>query len=226
VRSNGEHIDQQGSDSYAELNLLKEVSRTPEVTQRSLASRLGISLGLTNLLLRNLAHKGYVRVAKANWRRRLYALTPQGMAHRLLLTGAYVSRVLDHYQKIKLILQEELEPLSLHEESSLAILGTGDFAELVYLGLKELGVESIDVFTLGDPDGTKFLGMPIRDISNLQPVDYDRVVVAILEHPENSYSYLHALGVSKEQMVTFFGPVPPEIREKQIVGKDALQEVE
>ena len=217
-------MDLQGSDPHAELSLLREVSLTPETTQRRLASRMGISLGLTNLLLRSLAHKGYVRVVKAKWRRRLYALTPQGMVHKLLLTGAYVGRVLDHYQKVKLILREELEPLSLHEESSIAIFGTGDFAELVYLGLKELGIQEMDVFDIGSPNGSRFLGMPVRDVAALHPGNYDRVVVAVLEDPETSYAYLQALGVPKEQLVTFFGSVPSEMPEEQIVDKETHQE--
>ena len=43
-----------------ELRVLAEVDSDPEVTQRDLARRVGIALGLTNFLLRNLVQKGYI----------------------------------------------------------------------------------------------------------------------------------------------------------------------
>ena len=226
MRSRNEHNDDHEADPYAELSLLSEVRRTPDTTQRGLASRLGISLGLTNILLRNLARKGYVRVAQADWRRRLYALTPQGMVRRVLLTGAYVNRVLDHYQKVKLILREELEPLSLHAESRIAILGVGEFAELVYLGLKEFGIEEMDVFDTESEDGRRFLGMPIRDVAALQPEQYDRVVVAMLDDLDASCTRLQELGVPQEHLVTFFGVQVEKAVEEPMMDADMQSEEE
>ena len=60
-------------------------------------------------------------------------------------------------------LRGQLEPLGLNEESRVAICGTGEFAELVYLGLKELGIDEIDVFASESPGGRRFLGLPARN---------------------------------------------------------------
>jgi len=43
-----------------DLKPLTEVGRDPGVTQRSLAKKLGVALGMTNLYLRRLVHKGYI----------------------------------------------------------------------------------------------------------------------------------------------------------------------
>ena len=189
---------------------MSEVRSTPDTTQRGLANRLGISLGLTNLLLRNLARKGHVRVAKANWRRRLYALTPSGIVRRALLTAAYVGRFLNQYQSVKLILREELEPLALHAESTVAIYGTGEFAELVYLALREFNTEEVDIFGQENVAESKFLGMVVRHVDTLKPGDYDRVVVAELKGAQSICSQLRARGVTPDQLVTFFGNAPQE----------------
>lgn len=203
MRSRNEHSGQE-VDPYTELSLLSEVERAPDTTQRSLARTLGISLGLTNLLLRNVAHKGYLRVAQANWRRRLYALTPKGMIRRVLLTSAYVNRILGHYQRVKLILQEELEPLALHTESRVAIYGTEEFAELVYLGLRNLGIEEMDIFAPQFQEGRMFLGMPVRDVATLRPESYDRVLISTFDSVEMRYAELREQGVSTDKLVTFF----------------------
>ena len=77
---------------FRELQLLTEIDETPVLTQRQLSLKMGIALGLTNVMLRSLVHKGYLRVSRASWKRRLYNLTPDGLAHKLRLTSAYARR--------------------------------------------------------------------------------------------------------------------------------------
>jgi hypothetical protein len=159
---------------------------------------------LTNALLRNLVKKGYVRVVEASWKRRLYNLTPDGFSHRVQLMLSYVHRFLEHYQSVRQTLREQLEPLVLHEESQVAIYGTGEFAEIVYLGLKELGIEEIDVFAAESTPDRKFLGMPVRDLLTFQATRYDRVLIAVLHEPEAVSAKLVDRGATTIQLVTFF----------------------
>ncbi len=184
--------------------MLSEVEETPDVTQRQLSIRLGIALGLTNLMLRNLVQKGYVRVNQATWKKRLYTLTPDGFSRRLNLLLRYVTRVLDHYQTVRETLRQQLEPLALTEESRIAICGTGEFAEIVYLGLKELGIEEIDVFDGSATNGRRFLGIPVQKLTELRSHQYDQVVVASLVEWEKPAALLQAQGVSSDQLVVFF----------------------
>ena len=204
MRSKYEHNDFIEPSSYRELQILSEIEADPEVNQRQLSLRVGIALGLTNMLLRNLAQKGYVRATKANWRRWLYALTPEGFSHKMRLTTAYVNRVLHHYQKVRQTLREQLEPLALHSESRIAICGTGEFAELVYLGLRELDIEEIVIFGPTKATGQKFLGLPVQDIVELRPEDYDQVVIAELGVVEPISSQFPLSGSDGDRFITFF----------------------
>jgi len=169
-----------------------------------MSQRLGIALGLTNVLLRNLAEKGYIRVTQAGWKRWVYALTPAGFSRKVHLTVAYIHRFLDHYQTVRQTLREELEPLALNEESRIAIYGTGQFAELVYLGLRERGIEEVDVFGPKSLNGLKFLGMSVQDVKVLQPEQYDRVIVAQLYDSNSDLMELQGLGVAPDKLVRFF----------------------
>ena len=209
MRSRSEHEEQTESATYRDLQLLSEVEATPEVTQRELSIRAGIALGLTNVLLRNLAQKGYLRITQAGWKRWLYNLTPEGLSHKVRLTVNYIHRVLDHYQKVRQTLRMELEPLALTAESRVAVYGTGEFAELVYLGLKELGIEEIDFFGATRPEGRVFLGMPVRELASLQPEWYDRIVVALMGNLEEPLSELEKLSAAPQKIVTFFNNATP-----------------
>ena len=205
MRSETEHKDSFENPSYRELRLLSEVDRRPEASQRSLSRKIGTALGLTNLLLHNLAGKGYIRITQAGWKRWLYTLTPTGFSRKIQLTVAYVHRFLYHYQTVRQTLREEMELLALNEESRIAIYGTGEFAELVYLGLKEMRIEEIEVFSPGSPVGSRFLGMAVHDVTDLNPEEFDRVLVAYLNDSNIGHEMLLEQGVSPYKLVTFFG---------------------
>jgi hypothetical protein len=204
MRSRREHQNPIESQVCRELQLLSQLDGNPDATQRQLSVSLGIALGLTNVLLRNLIQKGYIRVIQATWRRRLYTLTPTGFSRRIGLMVDYVHKVLDHYQSVRKALREQLQPLELNTESRVAIFGTGEFAELVYLGLKELSIEEIDVFEFQPPTDIRFLGIPVRDLASLESKNYDRVIVAQLASPEAQILEITNRGVSSEQLVKFF----------------------
>jgi DNA-binding MarR family transcriptional regulator len=73
-----------------DLLLLTEVERNGAVTQRSLATKLGVALGLTNLYLKRLARKGYIKITTIPSQRVRYLLTPQGFAEKSRLTYLYM----------------------------------------------------------------------------------------------------------------------------------------
>ena len=88
MRSYDEQKPEGQRSRHRDLRVLSEVEDNPEITQRELSQRVGIALGLTNVVLRNLVQKGYVRATQAGWKRWLYNLTPEGFAQKVRLTVA------------------------------------------------------------------------------------------------------------------------------------------
>jgi len=208
MRSKGEQQNPLDSLAYRDLRLMSEVYETPESNQRQISLRLGIALGLTNVLLKNLIQKGFVRVSNASWKRRLYHLTPEGLAHKLQLTTGYISRVLDHYQNVRQTLRQQMEGLNVNEESRIAVCGVNGFAELVYLGLKELGIGEIVFYSEGKAAGDRFLGVPVEDITTIKPDGYDKVLIAELYDSKALNQLLSDLGVPEQKIVIFFASKP------------------
>ncbi len=68
--------------SERELRIIEEISRDRNLTQRKISHRLGLSLGMTNLILKRLVNKGYVKVRGLNRRKVQYILTPTGFAEK------------------------------------------------------------------------------------------------------------------------------------------------
>lgn len=82
----------------------------PEINQRELSSRLGISLGKTNYCLQALIEKGWVKARNfRNNRKKLaysYLLTPSGVEEKARLTVRFLRRKMDEYQELKKVIEE------------------------------------------------------------------------------------------------------------------------
>src|SRR5438445_11872793 len=84
--------------SQRDLQLLNEVEQNAAVTQRSLARKLDVALGLTNLYLKRLARKGVIKITTIPRHRIKYLLTPRGMAEKSRLTYLYMQYSLSYYR--------------------------------------------------------------------------------------------------------------------------------
>lgn len=92
--------------------LLKHIHQNPNISQRELAAKAGISLGKTNYCLRALIEKGLVKAD--NFRKNskkisyLYMLTPQGLEEKTKVTYRFWKSKQKEYEQLK----AELEDLS------------------------------------------------------------------------------------------------------------------
>ena len=176
MRSENEHTNKIEDVSYKELRLLEEIEQDPELSQRQLSRRMGVALGVGNLLLKNLAKKGYIKVTHLSWKRWIYVITPKGMTRKVNLTLSYIESFLGHYRRVKKILKENFNSLTLNKESKVAIVGTGELAELAYLALLDIGVDEINMF--GNENAKHiFLGMNVVSIQDIEVNDYSKIVV-------------------------------------------------
>ncbi|HUG37447.1 MAG TPA: winged helix-turn-helix transcriptional regulator [Candidatus Limnocylindrales bacterium] len=188
-----------------DLEILKAIDEGLPLTQRALAERLGVALGLTNLYLKRLAGKGLIKVRdfarKPAVRKRLrYVLTPQGVAEKTRLTYEYMGHSLQLFRRTRENLRASLAHLPEQGVKRIALFGTGEAAELAYLTLKELGLEPVAVFA---PHANgQFLGLPVRGLAELETEDIDRLIIASFDRPEPLVAELSAAGVPRECLVT------------------------
>jgi len=94
-----------GPESEEVLKLLREIEQTSETTQRELSSRLGISLGKINFLLKSLIDKGHIKVdnfKKSNNKSAyLYYLTPKGAEEKAKITYRFLWRKMQEYENLE-----------------------------------------------------------------------------------------------------------------------------
>jgi len=199
MRSKTEHKEIAG-DSYRELRVLVEVSKAPNLSQRRLASRLGIALSLTNILLKGLARRGYIRIVRVKWRNWMYVLTPSGIARKVQLTFAYVDSFLDHYRQIRKIINDDLQMLALDSDARVAIYGRTDLGELAFLVLRDLGVSNLDVID-NKPSNDNFLGVQVINLDTVAVANYKKIIVAFPSDMDARCQDLLDVGASSNQIV-------------------------
>ena len=188
-----------------DLEILTAIGEGTPFTQRALAERLGVALGLTNLYLKRLAGKGFIKIrefpSKPHARKRLrYVLTPKGVGEKARLTYEYMGYSLRLYRRTRENLREGMAQLARSGMKRVALYGVGEAAELAYLTLKEFGLEPVGVFA-AQPAGD-FLGFPVRPAAALANADFDAVVVATFERPEQYVAELARQGVQREKFLT------------------------
>ena len=77
-------------EAHRDLQLLEAVEQDARVTQRTLANKLGIALGLTNLYLKRLVRKGYIKCVNVQSNRITYLITPSGIVEKARLTYEFM----------------------------------------------------------------------------------------------------------------------------------------
>ena len=80
------------------LELLNAVQDNNAVTQRILASHLGVALGLANSHLTRCAKKGLIKISQAPSNRYIYYLTPHGFAEKSRLTAGYLKQSFNFFR--------------------------------------------------------------------------------------------------------------------------------
>ena len=105
--SPGESLSRQESLDFELLALLE---REPQLSQREMAGRLGISLGRTNYCLRALVDKGAIKLGNFRASRTklsyAYRLTPTGISQRVSLTRRFLERKLAEYDRLEVQIAE------------------------------------------------------------------------------------------------------------------------
>ena len=99
--------------------LLKLLENNPNLTQRQMAEKMGLSLGKFNYCLKELAKKGIVKIERFTTSDRkaayMYLLTPRGIEEKTRITANFLKRKMAEYEQLKKEIRElsqevDLEP--------------------------------------------------------------------------------------------------------------------
>ncbi len=89
----------------ARFQILRVLHDNPELNQRELGERVGVSLGAVNYCLKSLVELGFVKVgnfaSSPNKLGYAYVLTPSGIAEKMRLTGRFLALKKAEYEALR-----------------------------------------------------------------------------------------------------------------------------
>jgi len=132
------------SDGARDLILLEQIELNPDATQASLAAQLGVAVGTVNWHLKRLINKGYVKVRRAERRKLLYIITPEGIALRAHLTINYVQTSFRLYHQTRQRVVELLKQARLEGFDGVRLVGDGDIADICRLTCLEQATRIVE----------------------------------------------------------------------------------
>jgi predicted transcriptional regulator len=200
-------------EAHRDLRVLEAVQQDSRLTQRGLASKLGIALGLANIYLKRMIHKGYIKCVNVQPNRISYLITPRGISEKARLTYEFMDYSLHLYGEVRQHLRAALRECAAAGKR-VAICGSGEAAELAYLSLKESGLDPVAIFD--NEGGRDFLGIPVLSIADHATVDFDMIIVASLDRSGQHLQALLDVGVPKEKLFPLRKETAPVPRKKAV----------
>mgnify|MGYP000683944042 CR=1 FL=1 len=183
------------------LRLMGEIERNGSFSQRELARRLNLSLGLVNRFIKRLVNKGYFKVKTLPKNRVKYLLTPKGLAQKSKLTVDYLRYSVNFYKEIKALLVKRFKEMERRGINRILFYGAGEVAELAYLYLQFTNVRLVGILD-EEGEGAEFFGLKMEGISRLKQKDWDAILITRLEDTRRIFAVLRDAGVDQERIVT------------------------
>ena len=113
--------------SEKELKILEKIHQNEDsIRQRDLAKIAGLSLGMTNSILKRLADKGYVTVKKVNNRNIKYAVSPLGIEEISKRSFKYFKRTIKNVVVYREAVEDVLSIVKERGYDSVVLVGKSD----------------------------------------------------------------------------------------------------
>ena len=161
-----------------EVQILDAIQVDARISQRTLAGRLGVALGLINVTIKRLASKGYINIVKMDAQQFSYFVTPRGVAEKARRLMAHMSNTLEFYDMSRSLIRKSLEDLERTGVRRIAIYGVGDVAEMVFVVLRHVG---LDLVCIADDLHTDkpWLGERVLRLKDMRGLRIDAVVLCM-----------------------------------------------
>ena len=130
-----------GKLDIRELEILERLEGNGHLTQRDLSKEVGIALGLVNHLLKKMIKKGWIKIKNIDSKKIRYLITPEGAREKSSLLYKRVESTIHFYLDAKRVIKEKVIHLKNEGIEDVSIYGINHISEVLFIVLKELGLE-------------------------------------------------------------------------------------
>ncbi|MFH1369609.1 MAG: winged helix-turn-helix domain-containing protein [Elusimicrobiota bacterium] len=124
--------------SEKEFAIISEIHKNHLPDQRMLANRTGISLGLTNLIIKRLIKRGYIKAKQLNQKKIQYILTSKGFSEKARKSYNFTLKTISLFKSTKQKLQELITIHFKEGVKEFTISGDADLADITEIAFQNL----------------------------------------------------------------------------------------
>jgi DNA-binding MarR family transcriptional regulator len=139
--------------SEKEFAVIAALSGDESANQRNIAKKLGISLGLTNLIIKRLVKMGYLKIVQLNRNKIQYILTPAGFSEKAKKSYSYTLRTVRLLKAIREAIRVEIISQYSKGKKVLIIAGDNELADLTEGVFRNLGADLAGMKYVRDKQG-------------------------------------------------------------------------
>jgi predicted transcriptional regulator len=126
-----------------EFAVIREISGDHNPDQRTIALRTGISLGLTNLIIKRLINKGFIKARQLDKKKIQYILTSKGFSEKAQKSYCYALRTIELFKNTKEVIQELIHKEHSRGAYHFTIDGNDELSDIAELALKNMSIKGI-----------------------------------------------------------------------------------
>jgi len=177
--------------------LLEEINKESIISQRALADRLGIALGLVNAYIKRLYKKGHIKINTLPRNRIKYIITPQGFAEKTKLTYKFMHYSILYFKGIRQKIESTYTVMVKAGIKKVLLWGDGELAELCYISTRGFPLEIVGVVGKNNID-KGFFDRHVYTLPDISSIEFDAILVSVLE--EKAVTPLQDLGFDPEKV--------------------------
>lgn len=179
METNDKKRSQFDQSEFHELEILKTVDEDSHLNNRKAATKLGVSVKLAHTILSRMVQKGFLHIKKENTRKWHYFLTPNGIMQKSRLTISFFEFSMQFYKEARKQSAQLCSDLSKEGKIKVLLLGTGELAEIVYLGIQEWKLDLLGAIEENNEKNT-FMGAPVYPLGEQYP-EHDAIIVCLYD---------------------------------------------
>lgn len=142
-----------------EFELINIIGGELGSNQRDLSRQMNLSLGMTNMLIRRLITKGYLRIKQLNKKKVEYLLTPKGFSEKMRKSVRYTMKTIDSIGLIRQSITRVLQELYGEGARKFYVLGSSDLSVLIEMAVREDVLQGCELVRVEDPSQARLDGV-------------------------------------------------------------------
>jgi len=184
----------QPSPLFRGLLILLEIEKDPNITQKRLSNKIGLTSSMINNYLKDFVQEGVIEYRGETRRQTSYFLTEKGKIQKEDLLKRYLNETVGLYKKGKEIFIDKINDIVESGIKRVILFGALDTGEILFgasqaLGLKIIGVVDNDL----QKQKKEFYGRTILAPSQIKFLDPDAIIITSLGYGEEIYDSIKEL---------------------------------